>query len=182
MTNYCTVSDTTHITIHPEPVCTGISYIRMGNTYKFRPSSVINVDHYLWIFGDGYTSTLDTPTHTYAYGVTHPDYNVRLIYGNVCGNDTLYRLVPTAVQDIAELNSSVNCFPNPANDFMEITSQFALLQEAIIINSVGEVVVKQSLENNLTTSLNLKQLSQGTYFLNLKTNVGNLTKPIQIIR
>jgi hypothetical protein len=182
LTNYCTVSDTSHITIHPEPICTGISYIRMGNTYKFKPSSVQNVDHYLWIFGDGYTSTMDTPTHTYAYGVTHPDYKVKLIYGNVCGNDTLYKLLPTTVHDVAELQSAIICYPNPANDNIEISSDEALLQDAFIINVVGEVVLKQVLENTTKVSINLKQLSSGTYFLNIKTNEGNLTKPIQVIR
>lgn len=179
---YCVVTDTTHVTIHPEPFCSGISYIRMVNTYKFKPSSVLNVGHYEWFFGDGTTSTLDTPTHTYSYGVPHPDYKVKLVYGNICGYDTLYRLVPTGIHDVTELQSSINCFPNPANDNIDITSDFALLQNVIIINTVGEVVFKQSYENDIKLSLNLKQLSQGAYFLSIKTNEGNITKPIQIVR
>ncbi|MBN1955417.1 MAG: PKD domain-containing protein [Anaerolineae bacterium] len=43
-----------------------------------------NADIYLWEFGDGMTSTLESPSYTYAASGT---YTVTLTAGNVCGDD-----------------------------------------------------------------------------------------------
>ncbi len=47
---------------------------------------------YLWLFGDGNTSSQLSPVHTYA---TIQTYTVCLIVGNACGSDTLCKPVPT---------------------------------------------------------------------------------------
>ncbi len=178
---YCIMSDTTHVTINPEPVCTGISYVRMGNTYFFTPSSVQNVTYYLWVFGDGTTSTDSAATHTYAYGIVHPDYWVKLLVGNVCGIDTLKRIVPTGIDDFNSIENTITVYPNPTTENIAIHSEVAQLQEAILLNAVGEMVLRQSLINK-EANLSVKYLTSGTYFLSLKTNEGNITKPIQIVR
>ena len=178
---YCIMSDTTHVTINPEPVCTGISYVRMGNTYFFTPSSVQNVTYYLWVFGDGTTSTDSAATHTYAYGIVHPDYWVKLLVGNVCGIDTLKRIVPTGIDDFNSIENTITVYPNPTTENIAIHSEVAQLQEAILLNAVGEMVLRQSLINK-EANLSVKYLTSGTYFLSIKTNEGNITKPIQIVR
>jgi len=49
-----------------------------------------------WNFGDGTSSTLGSPTHTYASGGT---YTVRLIASNACGQDTMIRTNYITIQN-----------------------------------------------------------------------------------
>lgn len=60
------------------------------NTISFTNStdSATTGNTWNWNFGDGTTSTLSSPTHTYASG---GNYTVRLIVSNLCGRDTLTR-------------------------------------------------------------------------------------------
>ncbi|MEM6725400.1 MAG: PKD domain-containing protein, partial [Bacteroidota bacterium] len=71
------------------------SSLSNGLTLNFTDGSIYNITSWLWDFGDGNTSTLQNPTHTYAsFGV----YTVCLTATNACGE-------------------SVNCFNNlPVND------------------------------------------------------------------
>lgn len=178
---YCVIYDTTVVTIHPEPICTGISYVRTGNTFLFTPSSVQNVTTYLWIFGDGTTSTDSASFHTYAYGIAHPDYMVKLLVGNVCGIDTIKRKVPTSLNDIS-LENSIEIYPNPATDFITIHSTNALLQDAILMNVIGETVMENDFKSDKEATISIKNLSNGIYFLKINTNDGSLFKRIQITR
>lgn len=94
-------------------------------TVNFTNTSV-NANIYGWDFGDGNTSTLPNPTHTYSAPGT---YNVILLASNVCYTDTIsmqitvgangittldagtaFKLVPTANEGVfnAMLNASVN--------------------------------------------------------------------------
>ncbi|MCK9611409.1 MAG: M4 family metallopeptidase [Bacteroidales bacterium] len=49
----------------------------------------INANSYLWYFGDGTTSTLASPSHTYTSNGT---FNVKLVaYGGTCGTDSIIK-------------------------------------------------------------------------------------------
>ncbi len=59
-------------------------------------NQTINANTYLWRFGDGTTSTLQHPAHTYA---STGDYSVKLIaYGGACGNDSLTKTSFISIQ------------------------------------------------------------------------------------
>lgn len=67
---------------------------------------------YFWDFGDGKTSSLETPFHTYAAA---GDYKVQLVTSNYCGSDTAtleLSLQFTSLWELAE-NWSADIFPNP---------------------------------------------------------------------
>ena len=64
-------------------------------TVQFSNSSS-NASSYLWDFGDGSTSTLNSPTHTYT---ANGNYDVRLIAdAGTCGRDTLIRSSYISIQ------------------------------------------------------------------------------------
>lgn len=66
-----------------------------------------NANTYLWNFGDGTTSTLSNPQHTYAAA---GDYNVTLTgFGGACGNDSLTK---TSFISINTSNSAVAVLPS----------------------------------------------------------------------
>ncbi len=74
----------------------------------------IDADSYLWLFGDGNSSTEEGPTHTYTdAGV----YELSLIATNNCGSDTLHYTVnnlPTNTS-LTEDIQRWEIFPNPNN-------------------------------------------------------------------
>ncbi|MCB9290026.1 MAG: PKD domain-containing protein [Lewinellaceae bacterium] len=62
----------------------GFEYATNEATVAFN-NTTENADSYLWMFGDGHTSTETSPEHTYSQG---GDYTVMLLAYNECGTDT----------------------------------------------------------------------------------------------
>jgi hypothetical protein len=178
---YCQVSDSVNVTIAPMPKVTGISYVRSHNVYHFSPSGAQNVDTYLWIFGDGTTSSLPDPVHTF-----DPNINVALtvllIVGNNCGTDTVIRAVPTAINGLEGLEAEVNIFPNPAQNFVFIQSDKADIEEVQVINMLGNIVSRRLTKGENRVSFDISSLAAGNYIVRIHTAAGDLGKPLQIIR
>lgn len=64
-----------------------------GSTGTFTSSS-LDVDTYLWDFGDGTFSTSQNPVHNYAVA---GNYNVCLTASNVCGNNSICKTISMSV-------------------------------------------------------------------------------------
>jgi len=116
-----------------------------------------------------------------------------------CGYDGQLHTPPTykmAIQLIIKSNSpltSVNdavnwedfrVFPNPSNGNFNINVTFDEPQQAVvnIIDTTGKNVFQQSLSPglHLNETLNLSQLSNGMYFLEIQTNEGSAFKKIML--
>lgn len=82
--------------------------VNFNNTSSISAGSIISNN---WDFGDGNTSTLVNPTHTYA---TPGTYLVRLITGSNKGcYDTIVNLVPVNSPPIANFNQTTICQGSP---------------------------------------------------------------------
>lgn len=79
-----TFTRTDYITVNTAPVA-NFTYVENGATVTFTNTSIGNGNTYLWNFGDGFTSTETSPTHTYA---DPGDYSVVLTTTNDCGTST----------------------------------------------------------------------------------------------
>lgn len=64
-------------------------------------NSSCNAETYLWNFGDGNTSTMPNPSHTYS---TSGLKNISLIVGNSCGSDTAYWTFQIVTDPLAQVN------------------------------------------------------------------------------
>ncbi|RYY38465.1 MAG: PKD domain-containing protein [Chitinophagaceae bacterium] len=72
-TNHCVTRDTVDVTIQPKPVAgftIANTALCAGDVFTFTNGSTVAAGtlSQLWYFGDGQTSTLANPTHTYATG------------------------------------------------------------------------------------------------------------------
>ena len=73
-----TNSATTEVVIYPQPTANfNFTTVCLGNPTQFSSTSTTNpsgqqITSYLWDFGDGQTSTLQSPSHTYANAGTYP--------------------------------------------------------------------------------------------------------------
>ena len=84
----CLAIDTVHVTDMRELPIAGYMSVSNGLQVNFENNSAgVNLD-YLWDFGDGTTSTAQSPEHAYCCtGI----YSVCLISTNFCGSDTICR-------------------------------------------------------------------------------------------
>ena len=128
----------------------------------------INADSYLWLFGDGNSSTEEGPTHTYAEAGV---YEVSLIATNGCGSDTLNYTVdqlPTNTSAVENIRRW-EVFPNPN------TGKFTVLLNATpsiestflkIYDLLGQLVYITETDfsnGQLIEEINRPDLPKGTY-------------------
>lgn len=126
-----------------------------------------------WSFGDGNTSTTNSPVHNYSAAGT---YTVTLTTTNGTCDATYTFDVTVEIAGINEMTnvSSVKLFPNPAsnNVNIELTSKENSTLTISIIDNLGKVVFTNDTnitEGNNTYSINTSELSNGYYTVVLTT-------------
>lgn len=62
-------------------------------------------------------------------------------------------------------NNTITMFPNPAQNTLELTSEYAGNNEVQIINSLGQIVKEFSFE--LNTTVDIQELKSGVYFVKI---------------
>ncbi len=135
-----------------------------------------NAVSYFWDFGDGSTSTVANPTHSYAAPGTYP---VKLESTNQCATTakTLDVPVTTSVRDLSG-QFAIRILPNPtAGDFrVEIESKDAAEEVHLsLFDAQGHLIKEEkttvSQGINAISFENL-QLPKGVYQLNVQTEQG----------
>ena len=88
------------------------------------------------------------------------------------------------VKEISSLQS-ISLYPNPAQDQFHLNAKFENTEdlEIVIFNILGEkIMVDRRKAANIDIDLDVTNLSNGTYFLQLKTEHGSHTEKIEILR
>ncbi len=180
--HYCLGSDTIMLNIAPIAKVDGISYVREANTYHFSPSGSQNVLNYLWIFGDGFTSTQINPVHTYAMSITW-NLDVKLVVSNGCGTDTAVRMVPTAITDPGTGDEGLSIYPNPASEELFIRTREIPIEKITLFNSLGAMVLNQEAQGRQSEyHLDVSNLAAGSYLVRILTREGYTSKNLLISR
>jgi PKD repeat protein len=173
--NGCMAYDTMMVTYYPVPVADFTS-VTQGHDADFTNTST-NGDTYLWTFGDGNTSTLENPSHTYAADST---YTVCLAITSAdgCIDDTCFGVsVSTASVDMLH-PLSMSIYPVPADEQLTVELVIDEDQAFELLTITGELVLTGELTNG-TNVVNVKALASGTYLLRLK-NFENYSRRIVI--
>ncbi|MGD1843787.1 MAG: S8 family serine peptidase [Salibacteraceae bacterium] len=125
---------------------------------------------YLWSFGDGNTSTLESPFHSYGQkGI----YQVTLIVDNGCQTDTITQevaVIPTDVAEAVENNALLlEVFPNPSQGLFnyELPQNSSETVEIEVTDVTGRVILRESLVSTKTSNgqIDLSQEAAGIYYL-----------------
>ena len=161
-----------------------------GNVSIVNNATGINLT-YLWDFGDGNTSSLQNPSHTYATAgpfylcLTIDDGNGctdiycdsigknGVIFNKAGGfNINITTPITTGIDNNIDLSSEINIYPNPTSNQLTIDIE-QNISEIIIIDITGKNIKTITPDLNV---INVADLSDGIYFIKLITNERTITK------
>ena len=168
--------------------------------YTIHNTSTGNGLSYFWNFGDGTTSNLELPSHTYTSAgpfyicltVTDSSGSCTHTYCDSIGTNGYGGIISFTVEStVASVNEhevveSLLNYPNPFNE--NTTIKYELKQNAAvhlsIMNMVGKTIVILANENKSSgvhsTIWNAEGVASGIYFVNLKANTQVITKKLVI--
>ncbi len=168
--NICGLSapSTLAITVLGGPPTASFNQSNVNYDYTFTSTSV-DATSWSWDFGDGIgSSTLENPVYTYT---TNGTFTVTLIVSNGCGSDTITDVVNISGIGIEELNGSfVSLYPNPANEYINVTVDDSQLGKGFVIRDVTGKILKEGTIKNNVTNIKLDAFARGVYFLSVDEN------------
>lgn len=128
--------------------------------------------HYLWLFGDGTTSDLVAPVHTYTANGT---YEVKLVaYRCNAMTDTTAHTIsiqsakPSGIPDIG--TPEVYIYPNPVSDRLSVNMESRTLQDIRIVDMLGREMIVERLPaiHKGAFTIDVSALATGVYYIILK--------------
>lgn len=121
-----------------------------------------NATTYLWNFGDGSTSTLQNPTHTFAAPGT---YNVSLTTNACTTNQTKTKILQLQALSTQETDvKTVKIYPNPVSEILYIDSKYNV-ENIELLDMVGRKIDVEAKNEGERISVSLQHLSKGFYML-----------------
>jgi PKD domain/Secretion system C-terminal sorting domain len=146
-----------------------------GNTATFTnsSSSVNSTLNYSWDFGDGNTSSIQNPSHTY---ITGGNYTITLIASNCIFSDTITKTIQIGVTSIEESQiSAFEFYPNPTTNQIHLKVANKLLGSIYTIyDFTGKTVLTGKILSEHSV-VELANLSRGIYLLNVGENLQTTT-------
>ena len=136
-------------------------------------SSINNILNYFWNFGDGNTSNIQNPSHTYT---TSGTYTVTLIASNCIFSDTITKTIQIGVTSIEESQiSAFEFYPNPTTNQIHLKVANKLLGSIYTIyDFTGKTVLTGKILSEHSV-VELANLSRGIYLLNVGENLQTTT-------
>jgi len=160
------------ITLCPETLTAAFTSTGTDLNYDF-PNTSAGAAEYLWNFGDGNTSTDESPAHVFA---TSGVYNVCLQVMNECGDTAVMcnniTVTVTGINELAGV-SSIEVYPNPFSDHTTILVQSTALEGQYTVEMIdvtGKVVATQSGDFNKETVIQKNNLTPDLYFYRITQN------------
>lgn len=155
------ISDTAWIN-DIDTVISSIHYTANTSTGQviFNVASSLIPNTYLWNFGDGNFSNIDTPTNHYLHSGI---YNVQVIISDECMKDTVISLVHLLIDDIKKQEQiPIIIYPNPSTHFISINDE-TMVKQAIMQDLEGKTILQIN-----QYPIDISILSAGTYILKIE--------------
>jgi PKD repeat protein len=181
VTDACgTDSTCTNITVSaggacPDPVA---SFSSMDNflTVNYTDNSTTDntITSWLWDFGDGNTSTMQNPVHSYTNSGA---YTVCLTVSDSCGSDSTCMTVNVTDSTVAlseyDLNL-VRIYPNPVSTVLNIHNPSKNNINILLLDATGKLIETEQ-TNEVNFLLNAEHLAEGIYFIQFNTETSQKT-------
>lgn len=153
-------------------------------TVDFTDVSTGTITSHLWDFGDGNTSTMPNPQHTYA---APGSYTACLTVTTACGSDsTCSTIVVTNVGIEDELASAVKLYPNPASNQMFVGLDLSADTDITlnVYNAVGTQIrsVELGTVRSDKVGFDLSDFANGTYLMEVRSGDEMIVKRFNVMR
>jgi PKD repeat protein len=165
----CTSADTLMVNApSPLPIAMFVySPGAAGLTYDFTDMSTGSPTTWTWDFGDGGTSSIANPSHSYG---TDGAYAVTLVVTNSCGSDTMVSFVTVVGIEGSLAGSAIEISPNPATGQFQFSvngleAEDVLVQLTDLQGKVHAEWTFARVTGNLVEQVDVTSLSKGVYFL-----------------
>ncbi|MCF8465365.1 MAG: PKD domain-containing protein, partial [Flavobacteriales bacterium] len=165
--NGCTYSEQVDVLASEMQPVANFNFTVSNNAVLFQNTSSFG-DSYLWEFGDGSTSTDESPVHVYSeLGV----YQVTLTVTNACGIQSVTLTVNTVFTGIATAQTNgFSLYPNPASTELFLQSNLAMDEKVQldIVSITGPLIRSTQItgiQADNRTQINVNGLAQGVYYL-----------------
>lgn len=147
-------------------------------TFTNLSSSINNSLNYFWNFGNGNTSSIQNPSHTYT---TSGTYSITLISSNCIFSDTVTKTIQIGITSIEEGQiSTFEFYPNPTTNQIYLKADNKLLGSIYTIyDYTGKTVLTGKILSEYTV-IELANLSRGIYLMNVGKNIQ--TKTFKVIK
>lgn len=146
-----------------------------GNTATFTnlSTSIANTLNYSWNFGDGITSSIANPSHTYTSSGT---YTITLIASNCIFSHTITKTIQVGALSINEnAVGNFEFYPNPTTNQITLKVDNQLLGSVYTIyDTIGKSVINGEISSELNV-IDLGNLSNGVYIIEVASE-GNYFK------
>lgn len=154
----------------------------IGAEYNFT-SQTINAEEFLWDFGDGNTSMIENPQHTYEYS---GEYIVSLTASNLCFSNMASDTLNVLVSDINQSpeNNTISIFQNPGtqNIVISFICEAKLSTLKFEVFGIGGNLLKTDYPVNhkiaYESVIDMTEYNPGLYFLRVSFDEQMLTKKI----
>lgn len=178
--NGCSYADTIQVSLDSLPVAR-FGYALSNSTITITDSSkfATTLKYY---FGDGDSSSLANPVHTYS---TNGNYTVKQIVYNDCGTDTLTRnlAITTGLND--QTSQAVLIYPVPARNhlYIDLTAFDRTSVSVHLVDLKGNTVMKAVYTDAVKViQLDVHALSTGTYLLRLQVEGQTYIQRIALLK
>ena len=134
------------------------------NTLNYQYTSASPTMINTWYFGDGTTSSLFNPSHTY---LSNQTYTVSHVVRTGCKKDSASIILNTLLSNVQENNLStfISIYPIPVNTRLTINTRNQVVQY-IIYNAFGNLV----LSGKASDTIDVTALANGLYFIEVQLN------------
>ncbi len=156
------------IIVSPDPVA-GFEYIVLSSQVDFEFTGN-NTSAYFWDFGDGSTSDLENPSHSYT---ASGNYLVKQISENACSQDTVSKILNIIISSTHDVGvSPFTLYPNPGNGhfYLDVKNARPGRYQYQIYDLLGRLIVADSLhiqDQSSMLELNFEWLQSSSYVLKI---------------
>jgi len=174
------ISARTAVTVNVSTILADFSYNAVAETYTFTDLSTGAIT-WAWDFGDGNTSNVQNPVHTYTANGT---YNIVLVVtdGNCTETTTQTVIITTVGVNDPSGQQAISTYPNPVSNQLMINFGTAFEHKKCTVNihnAIGQTVAKHVISGDLAKTgyaLDVTNLAPGIYELVITNEQASFTQ------
>jgi hypothetical protein len=178
--DFITINDTIDTVInhygYPEPDLGGVNDTLRTSLPRLLDAGA-GYDQYIW---NGATGSYQLNVYDHGW------YKVVVIDAHGCqGTDSVYLTPPTGIDDLNDLEYNLRVYPNPSDNhiYIELTMQDNTDLWLEIFDGTGRKIMIREFKqvDRIRESMDISDLSQGLYYLKVRTKEGQALRKIVIL-